>query len=111
MRSKTYAKEIIPLIDQYCRDYNMAKTNKKYYYGLLCGICDAALSIGVVIIINRYIPDGSICYFTVEYTDRGEIIKNKYNTVVDRIATNQTVYEFCRGRRWYYNARNTDREV
>ena len=110
MRSKTYAREIIPLIDQYCRDYNTT-TNRKYYYGLLCGICDAALSIGVVIIINRFIPDGSICYFTVEYKDRGKNYKNKYNTVIDRILTDQTVYEFCRGRRWYYNARCIGKDV
>ncbi len=102
MRSKTYAKHMIPLIEQYCMNYNATRTG--YDYGLLCGICDAALSIGVVIIIRRFLPDGRICNFTVEYTDRGRNYKNKYDiNIISRIEPGQTVYEFCRGRRWYWN--------
>ncbi len=112
MKSKTLCKEIMPLLLQYCNNYNMAaESNKKYYYGLLCGICDAALSAAVRIRIFRAPAIDYITRVIVEYKEKGADKSVSAETAafcpehMKAAADYKNQYEFINPRRWYYNAR------
>lgn len=112
MKSKTICKEIMPLLVQYCNNYNMtSEANKKYYYGLLCGICDAALSAAIIIRIFRNPTIDYITRVIAEYREKGEKKSVSAETVafcpehLKAAANYKNQYEFVTPRRWYYNAR------
>lgn len=101
----------MPLLVQYCNNYNMAaETNKKYYYGILCGICDAALSVSIRIRIFRAPAIDYITRVIAEYNEKGAEKSVSAETAAFspehmKAADYEKQYEFITPRRWYYNAR------
>lgn len=112
MKSKTICKEIMPLLIQYCNNYNIAsKTNKEYYYGILCGICDTALSVSIRIRIFRVPAIDYITRVIAEYQEKGTEKSVSAETAafcpehLKAAADYKNQYEFITPRRYYYNTR------